>query len=208
MKNEKFSISQMQSNTPLLLLLLLLASFPLQPASFLLPSTQINIHNTWPAACYKHPLTGKRFRIALCNMYIHFIAKKEAEEETTTGEDTGQLRLKCKSQTRLSRLLITSFWKWGSPHGEVVQQIQSFLYVLGSFCEEKMLKKKTYLAVLKGANGSCRAVSEFDMKNRDVAAAAQFTAGQPVTLVLLQRRHLAAIPRLPGSFRTTQIPRK
>lgn len=142
MKNEKFSISQMQSNTPLLLLLLLLASFPLQPASFLLPSTQINIHNTWPAACYKHPLTGKRFRIALCNMYIHFIAKKEAEEETTTGEDTGQLRLKCKSQTRLSRLLITSFWKWGSPHGEVVQQIQSFLYVLGSFCEEKMLKKK------------------------------------------------------------------
>lgn len=39
--------------------------------------------------------------------------------------------------------------------------------------------------MLKGTNGSCRAVSEFDMKNRDFTAAAQFAAGQSVTLVLL-----------------------
>lgn len=70
--------------------------------------------------------------------------------------------------------------------------------------EGKMLKKITHLAVLKGANGSCRAVSEFDMKNRDVTAAAQFTAGQPVTMFLLQRRHPAVNPSLPGLFRTKQ----
>lgn len=45
-----------------------------------------------------------------------------------------------------------------------------------------------YLVVLKGANGSCRAVSEFDMKNRDVAAT-QFATGQSVTLFFLEHRH-------------------
>lgn len=43
----------------------------------------------------------------------------------------------------------------------------------------------THLAVLEGINGCCRAVSEFYVKNWDVTAAAQFAAGQPVTLVLL-----------------------
>lgn len=49
----------------------------------------------------------------------------------------------------------------------------------------KCLKKITHLAVLIGANGSSRAVSEFDVNNRDVTSAAQFTTGQTVRLVLL-----------------------
>lgn len=60
---------------------------------------------------------------------------------------------------------------------------------------------------MKGANGSCRAVSEFNMKNRDVTAAVQFTAGQSVTLVLLQRRHPASNALLPGLL-TEQTPHK
>lgn len=61
-------------------------------------------------------------------------------------------------------------------------------------------QKRTHLAVLKRANGSCRAVSEFDVKHGDVSAAAQCAAGQSVTLPLLQRRHPASSPppaRLP-----------
>lgn len=50
--------------------------------------------------------------------------------------------------------------------------------------------EKYYLGVPEVINGSCRAVSQFDVKNRDVLAAAQF-AGQSVTAVLPQNRHPA-----------------
>ncbi|MEQ2299284.1 hypothetical protein AMECASPLE_013708 [Ameca splendens] len=52
---------------------------------------------------------------------------------------------------------------------------------------------KTHLAVLEGTDGSCRAVSEFYVKNRDVTAGIQFTAGQSVTLILPQSRHRATV---------------
>lgn len=51
----------------------------------------------------------------------------------------------------------------------------------------------THRAAVKRSHSSCRAVSEFDVKNRDVASDARFTAGQSVTPVLLQR-HDAAFP--------------
>lgn len=69
-------------------------------------------------------------------------------------------------------------------------------------------EKTAYLAVLNRADGSCRAVGEFDVKNRDVAAAAQPPAGQSVTPALLQRRHAACRSPLPGRQRSEQMPHK
>lgn len=57
----------------------------------------------------------------------------------------------------------------------------------------------------EGADGSRRAVSEFDVKNGDVPAV-QFAAVESVTPVLLQQRHPAADTRPPGLFRTEPTP--
>lgn len=58
--------------------------------------------------------------------------------------------------------------------------------------------QKRYLVVPKPLNGFCRAVSQFDVKDRDVTVAAQF-ARQSVTASLPQRRHPARKSR-PGRF--------
>lgn len=68
---------------------------------------------------------------------------------------------------------------------------------------ERKQTQKYYLAVPEAINGSCRAVSQLDVKNRNILAAAQF-AGQSVTAVLPQRRHPARRSRQGGS----QIPHK
>lgn len=58
--------------------------------------------------------------------------------------------------------------------------------------------KSTYLAVLKATDGSGSAVSEFDVKNRNVSSAAQFPAGQSVTMAFPQVRHPAFQASIPG----------
>lgn len=58
--------------------------------------------------------------------------------------------------------------------------------------------KSTHLAVLKATDGSGSAVSEFDVKNRNVSSAAQFPAGQSVTMAFPQVRHPAFQASIPG----------
>lgn len=88
-----------------------------------------------------------------------------------------------KPQTRLPSLFLTTSCESEGLSDEVGATTLAVNTHNRQQIEDKLLTM-TYLAVLKGANGSCRAVSEFDMKNWDVTAAAQFTAGQSVTLTL------------------------
>lgn len=51
-----------------------------------------------------------------------------------------------------------------------------------------------YLAALVALERLQRAVSEFDVKDGDIATVAHSATGQSVALLLLQRRHLATVP--------------
>lgn len=51
-----------------------------------------------------------------------------------------------------------------------------------------------YLAALEAFKRPECAVSEFNVKDGDIAAVAHSSTGQSVTLLLLQRRHLASVP--------------
>lgn len=51
-----------------------------------------------------------------------------------------------------------------------------------------------YLAALVALERLQRAVSEFDVKDGDIATVAHSSTGQSVALLLLQRRHLATVP--------------
>lgn len=56
------------------------------------------------------------------------------------------------------------------------------------------MKRHIYLAALIAFERSQRAVSEFNVKDGDIATVAHSSTGQPVALLLLQRRHLATVP--------------
>ena len=51
-----------------------------------------------------------------------------------------------------------------------------------------------YLAALVAFKRSQCAVSEFNVKDGDIATVAHSSTGQSVALLLLQRRHLATVP--------------
>ena len=55
-------------------------------------------------------------------------------------------------------------------------------------------KEPFYLAALVAFKRSQCAVSEFNVKDGDVATVAHSSTGQSVALLLLQRRHLATVP--------------
>lgn len=55
-------------------------------------------------------------------------------------------------------------------------------------------KRAVYLAALIAFKRSQCAVSEFDVKDGDIATVAHSSTGQSVALLLLQRRHLATVP--------------
>lgn len=58
----------------------------------------------------------------------------------------------------------------------------------------KYRKEPIYLAGLVALKRLQRAVSEFNVKDGDIATVAHSSTGQSITLLLLQRRHLATVP--------------
>lgn len=54
-------------------------------------------------------------------------------------------------------------------------------------------KRAVYLAALVAFKRSQCAVSEFNVKNGDIAAVAHSSTGQSIALLLFQRRHLATV---------------
>lgn len=58
----------------------------------------------------------------------------------------------------------------------------------------RIAKTAVYLSALIALERSQGAVSEFNVKDGDIAAVAHSSTGQPVALLLLQRRHLATVP--------------
>lgn len=58
----------------------------------------------------------------------------------------------------------------------------------------RVARTAVYLGALVALERSQGAVSEFNVEDGDVAAVADSSTGQPVALLLLQRRHLATVP--------------